>query len=352
MVFPAMFAHRYQLRSHLGSGGQGEVYEAFDLHEEETVALKVLRSALNPLGLWAEAAILRQLHDHHILPIRNADIHLGQPFLATALAAHGSIGDRISGSGTAGLTTDDTVGWIREACQGIARGHDRGLVHDDIKPANLFLNDKDECVVADWGYAARIDPATGRARVAGATAETVAPEVAATWGNSFATELSDVYSLGATAYWMLSGQPPVDLTGLVGAAARMRGAATHAPVRLHDVAPHVPRWVRDKVEKAMSPGPAARYDSAHAFAADLGSRPSLSRRWIRTDEHPGHIACWRGVPDHGATYVMCMEAGSTSARRNIVTRSALSGHRVTRGCASATRSTWPALVRRLITAIG
>lgn len=91
MTFPVMFAHRYQLRSHLGTGGQGEVYEAMDLHEQEAVALKLLRSALNPLGLWTEAAILRSLHDHHILPIRNADIHAGQPFLATVLAAHGAL---------------------------------------------------------------------------------------------------------------------------------------------------------------------------------------------------------------------------------------------------------------------
>jgi len=350
MTFPVMFAHRYELRAHLGTGGQGEVYEALDLHEQEAVALKLLRSALNPLGLWTEAAVLRRLHDHHILPIRNADIHAGQPFLATVLASHGSIEDRIAASGLAGLKTDDTVRWIREACHGISRGHDQGLLHNDIKPANLFLNDKDECVVADWGYASLADPTTGLARVPGATAETVAPEVAAAWGNPWATARSDVYSLGATAYWMLSGQPPVDLSGLVGVA-RMNGAASGVPIRLQDVAPHVPRWIRDRVEKAMARDPASRYASAHAFAADLGNRPSLSRKWIRTDEHSGHIACWRGIPEHGVTYVMCMEAGSTVARRTITTVSANSGNRISRGCSTATKSTWPAVVRRLITAL-
>ncbi len=347
-----MFAHRYELRAQLGVGAQGEVYEAFDHHEQQLVALKLLGPTSSPFGQWAEAAILRHLEDHHILPIRNADIHLGRPFLATVLASHGSVADRISSAGPAGLTTDDTVRAIREACHGIARGHDSGLIHNDIKPANLFLNDKDECVVADWGFAAVIDPSSGQANVLGATAETVAPEVAASWGSALATIRSDVYSLGATAYWMLTGRPPIDLTGLVGSAARMSAAATLLPARLQDLAPHVPRWVRDKIEKAMARDPADRYDSAHAFAAALGDRPSLSRRWIRTDEHAGHLACWRGIPGSGRTYIMCMENGPTPARCNITTISAPSGHRVRRGCAGATRTTWPRVVRRLISDLG
>jgi serine/threonine protein kinase len=345
-----MFAHRYELRSQLGAGAQGEVYEAFDRHEREVVAIKMLGS--NPSGLWNEAEILRKLSDHHILPIRNADIHLGQPFLTTVLASHGSIADGITAAGFAGLTTDDTVRWIREACHGVARGHNSGLIHNDIKPANLFLNDKDECVVADWGFASAIDPATGQATVFGATAETVAPEVAASWWPGLGTARSDVYSLGAAAYWMLTSRPPADLTGLIGPAARMHGAATQVPPRLQDLAPHVPRWVRDKIEKAMATAPADRYDSAHAFAADLGNRPSQSRQWIRTDEHSGHVACWRGVPHQGVTYVMCMEVGPTPARRQINTISASSGNRVRRGCASATASTWPRVVRRAIKDLG
>lgn len=349
VTFPFMFAHRYEIRSSLGQGAQGEVYMAYDNHEQEVVALKLLRPS--PTGMWNEAAVLRRLSDHHILPIRNADIHMAQPFLATALAAHGSVRDQIDASGPRGLTTDDTVRWIREASHGIARGHDYGLVHNDIKPDNLFLNDKQECVAADWGFAAHIDPATGLAIVAGATAETVAPEIAGAWGSGAnATVRSDVYSLGATAYWMLSAQPPVNLAGLVGAA-RMQAAASLVPARLHDVAPHVPRWVRDKIEKAMSRDPAARYASAHAFAADLGNRPAASRRWIRTDEHSNHLACWRGIPDRGATYLLCMEVGATAARRNITTVSASSGRRVTRGCASATRTTWPRVVRGIISGL-
>ncbi|WP_224112407.1 serine/threonine-protein kinase [Mycobacterium avium] len=352
MTLPAVFANRYELRSQLGNGAQGEVYEAWDRIEQDTVAVKLLGPTMNPLGPWVEAVILRNLSDHHILPIRNADVHLGRAFLVTVLASNGGIDSRISSAGTCGLTTDDTVRWIRQACYGVARGHDSGILHNDIKPANLFLNSTDECVVADFGFASKLDP-SGRSVAAGATATTVAPEVAATWGQGApdASVRSDIYSLGATAYWMLAGRPAYDFTG-VPPNARMATVASTSPPRLQDVAPHVPKWVRDKVEKAMARDPADRHASAHEFAADLGTRPATSRRWIRTDEHVNHLMCWRGVPDRGATYIMCMEAGSRPVDRAISTVSANSGRQIRRGCSTATSSTWPRVVRRLIRDLG
>lgn len=353
MTLPALFANRYVLQVRLGGGAQGEVYQAYDKNERDVVALKLLGPTLNPLGPWVEAVILRHLTDHHILPIRNADVHLGQAFLVTELATNGSIDSKISGAGLCGLTTEDTVRWIRQACHGIARGHDSGIVHNDVKPANLFLNSTGECVVADWGFAGKLDPATGHSIVPGATVDTVAPEIAAVWGpTAAATVRSDVYSLGATAFWMLTGRAAHDFGGVTDVAAKMATVAATVPPRIHDMAPHVPRWVRDKVEKAMARDPASRYSSAHAFAADLGNRPTVSRRWVRTDEHAGHIMCWRGVPDHGVTYSMCMESGNSVTNRIITTVSAASGRRVSRGCGVATRTSWPRVVRRLIAALG
>ncbi|MGH7486251.1 MAG: hypothetical protein ACREMY_11730 [bacterium] len=72
-------------------GAQGEVYEVFDLHEEDTAALKLLTS-LPPAGVWVEARILRRLSDRHILPIRNADVTpQGVPYIVTDLAQQGSL---------------------------------------------------------------------------------------------------------------------------------------------------------------------------------------------------------------------------------------------------------------------
>jgi serine/threonine-protein kinase len=344
-----LFANRYDLQAQIGTGAQGEVYRAYDKFEQDVVAVKLLGPSMNPLGPWVEAVILRNLTDHHILPIRNADVHLGRAFLVTVLASNGSIDDRISAAGACGLTTDDTVRWIRQACYGIARGHDSGILHNDVKPANLFLNSMGECVVADFGFASKLDPA-GRSVPAGATATTVAPEIAALWGQNRpeASVRSDVYSLGATAYWTLAGRPAYDFTGVTDPMARMALVASSSPPRLQDVAPHVPKWVRDKVEKAMARDPAARYGSAHELAADLGERPAIPRRWFRTDEHANHLICWRGVPDRGVTYVMCLQTGSRPAARVITTVSASSSRRMSKGCGTATTSTWSKVVRRMI----
>lgn len=73
--------------------------------------------------------------------------------------------------------------------------------------------------------------------------------------------------------------------------------------------------------------------------------------WRRASRRSASRPCWRGIPDHGVTYVKCMQAGSTIARRTITTVSASSGHRISKGCSTATKSTWPAVVRRLITAM-
>jgi hypothetical protein len=94
--------------------------------------------------------------------------------------------------------------------------------------------------------------------------------------------------------------------------------------------------------------PAARYGSAHEFAADLGNRPAMPRRWFRTDEHPSHLMCWRGVPDRGVTYLMCLQPGSTPATRTISTVSTSSSRRISKGCGTATGSTWPRVVRRMM----
>ena len=98
----------------------------------------------------------------------------------------------------------------------------------------------------------------------------------------------------------------------------------------------------------MARDSAARYGSAHEFAADLGNRPATARRWFRTDEHTAHLMCWRGVPDRGVTYLMCLQTGSSPAARKITTVSTTSSRRISKGCGTATGSTWPKVVGRMI----
>jgi serine/threonine protein kinase len=330
------------------------VYEALDTYEDDVVALKLLTS-LTPHGPWAEAQILRRLGDPHILPIRNADHINGRPFLATELARHGTLQDRLAGVGQCGLSLDDVIRWMRQACLGVARAHHLRLLHNDLKPGNLFLNAEEECLVDDFGYAALIPPGVTAVWPPGATAETVAPEIAATWGTpaASASVLSDVYSLGATAFWLLAARPPHDLAGAPDVPAKMAIVATQPAANLRDLAPHIPNPVAAAIGRAIERSPGDRYQTVTDLAAALGARPAVARRWWRTDEHPGHLACWRGESRRTASlYVLCLEPGSRPSQCTITTVHAGSGRRVTGGARSAYIRSWGQAVRSVMQKLG
>ena len=103
-----MIANRYAVQRQLGAG-RADVYEVIDTHEGDVVALKLLRR-IAPGAVWNEARILRRLSDAHILPIRNADLASGQPYIVTELAQHGTLADRLAASGARGLRSTTSSG--------------------------------------------------------------------------------------------------------------------------------------------------------------------------------------------------------------------------------------------------
>jgi serine/threonine-protein kinase len=346
-----MIGGRYEVKQVLKPGGQGEVYVVFDHNEHTTGVLKLIDTSLLPLGAgpWDEARVLRHLADDHILRILNADSIAGQPFIVTALAQYGTLDDALVASSGLGVDVDEVVTWIRQACVGIARAHDVSLVHNDIKPPNLFLNANRECLVGDFGLASLVPapPLIGVAR--GATAETAAPEVAGGWatGAPPASFQTDIYSLAATAYWLLGGRPPVDLRGITAFPAKMAAAAAQTPPRLRDIAPHVPASVANVIERAMSKNPADRYSVVNEFSAALGSRSTKPRRWRRTNEHPGHLGCWRGERAGRSTYILCLEQGAKPTACTVTTRHE-TGAKVHGGSRTDSMRNWPRAVRATI----
>jgi serine/threonine protein kinase len=349
MAMPPLIAGRYVVQAPLGTGAQGEVYRVLDTHLQDVVALKLL-TALPGGGHWAEAQILRTLADEHILPIRNADMASGRPYLVTEIATHGTVQDRIAGTGACGLDVDDAVRWTRQACLGVARAHDRRLLHNDVKPMNLFVNAEGECLVGDFGFAALLPASATEVAIPGATAETAAPEIAAAWPAPLGSVRSDVYSLGASAYWMLAARPPIDLSAAGSdPAARMAMVAAEIAPRLRDVAPHLPQYVATAIERAIARDPADRFATVNDFYGALGSRPRVSRRWRRTDEHASHLFCFRGDPvGRGNSYVLCVEQGSRPTRATLTTRQVGSARRVTAGCRETSMRNLEQAIRAVI----
>lgn len=329
----------------LGSGQHGEVWRVHDSNMDAEYALKLLGS--NQIaGPWVEARLLNSLSGDYILPIRNADTtREGTRYLVTELAQDGTVMDRIDP--TLGLPENQAVSWVREACNGLARIHRHGLLHRDVKPENLFLTDAGGCLVGDLSLAG-VQSASGCV-LAGGTLETMAPEVGAVGlpGYAGSAEVydvrSEVFSVGATLYWMLTGRPPV-------AGTRYQDAAKASPVDLWDLAPHVSRGTRDIVMRSISPDPASRQDNPADLAAALGRRNRPKRCWTRVSAHPDHERCYEGVKG-GRAVNLCVLTQPMSSAYMFSVRHSPSGRRLAQHGTTATASKLTQRIRSAIRAI-
>lgn len=338
-----VIANRYEVVRELGRGSFGEVWEVHDHTLGTRCALKLLSDQVLA-GPWNESQILRGLSGEYVLPILNADVVEGRRYIVTEVMAGGTVEDRITPH--VGMKVGQAVRWSREACQGVARAHDAGLIHGDIKPGNLFLDGRDEVLVGDFGLA-QLVRGRGAARAVG-TPATMAPEVAAGIVSTSSTPytytpLSDVYSLGATAYWMLAGHPPTpgpSFSDLVDV----------GRPDLWDVAPHVPRGLRDVINRSLSLAPTDRQASASDLAADLGLHRSPGRSWNRVAPHDGHEQCFVGRKAR-STIEVCVRPESGS-QLCITAQNSPSGRRLAKGTRTSLRRNLPRDLRSVFRACG
>ncbi|MFT4284012.1 MAG: serine/threonine-protein kinase [Protaetiibacter sp.] len=317
----ARIHNRYRVDGHLGGGKNGEVYAVWDERQQIAVALKVLTNR-PPGGWWVEAESLTALRGDYVLPILNADSDAGQPFVVTEIMTHGTTADQIASF--VGVRTDRAAKWIQQAAVGVARIHDSGRLHTDLKPGNIFLDGNDNALVGDLGLSVKMD-ASGHGHAAG-SAETMAPEVA---GGGPTSVRSDVYSLGASLYQLLAGDwLNPDLKPIAhDAAATWAAVSRHKPVPIGDVAPHIPVGLRRVVMKAISIDPADRYATAAELAAAVGARTLPATRWERVPPCLGHVACFVGARASGDLKVCSVPTGVGQAIEIQTTR-AMSGRRV------------------------
>lgn len=335
-------AGRYEVIRELGRGSFGQVLEVIDHTLGTVCALKLLSDDIF-VGPWAESQILRGLRGEFILPILNADVVANSRYVVTEVMTGGTVHDCIVPS--VGMPVERAVRWAREACQGVARVHDSGLIHGDIKPGNLFLDHRGEVLVGDFGLAQRLD-ANGAARAVG-TPDTMAPEAAAALVRLVSSDLTytmscDIYSLGATLFWMLAGVPAS--SGM----SSLHDIATQPRPDIWDVAPHLSQGLRNVVNKAISFDNSQRQTSASELAAELGRCASRDRTWDRVAPHTGHEQCYIGFKG-GSVIEVCV-ARDNATRVNITARHAGSGRRVRKGERTSTRSALPASLRSVFRA--
>jgi serine/threonine-protein kinase len=267
----ASLTGRYTIEREVGHGGMATVYLARDLRHERLVALKVLRpdlgAAVGAERFAREIKLAARLQHPHILSVFDSgETATGQLWFTMPYVEGESLRDRIRREHQ--LSLEETVRITREAALALQYAHEHGIVHRDIKPENVLLTKDGSTLVADFGIARALDTApsatgeslTATGMVVG-TPQYMSPEQAA--GDRDVGPRSDVYSLGAVAYEMLTGEPP--FTGATAQAVVAKMMSGEAP-SVRRARPSVPEAVDVAIRRALAPVPADRYATAAEFA--------------------------------------------------------------------------------------
>jgi eukaryotic-like serine/threonine-protein kinase len=266
---------RYLHARHLASGGMAAVFAAEDVVLGRAVAVKVLSErfladpdAVRRFEREARAAAKASQHPH-VVTIYDIGEHDGRPFIVMELMSGGSLATVLRAGRP---SREDALRWIGEAAAALDHAHEHGIVHRDVKPGNLLLDERGRLGVADFGIArlAFESSVTQTGQVLG-TAAYVSPEQARGEGASAA---SDRYSLAVVAYELLTGTRPYG-GGTFAAQARQHMEADPTPVAEH--APGLPSAVDSALRRGLAKAPEARWPTATAFAEALdaaaGRRP-------------------------------------------------------------------------------
>lgn len=259
-------AGTYSLDMELGRGGMGVVYLARDVRLDRPVALKVLPEHLTRRvdlreRFLREARTAAKLSHPNIVPIHSVDEVGDFVFFAMAYIDGETLGERIRRRGP--VAPSICLQILREVGLALGYAHSQGVIHRDVKPDNILMEEgSGRALVADFGIAGIMDESqrTGAGEIVG-TVEFMSPEQAAGTG---VDHRSDLYSLGMVAYYALSGQLPFDPgSGDVTDALQRIQSTPVPPVRT--VAKTAPRRLARIVDTCLQTDPEERYDSAGAL---------------------------------------------------------------------------------------
>ncbi len=204
-----LLSGRYRLDAQIGTGGMSTVYRAFDTTLERTVAVKLMHREIasdsDQLERFRrEARAVAQFSHPHIVGVIDAGEDDGRPYIVFEYVEGETLKDRIRRSGM--LPVDEALAYAIEITRALASAHGRGIVHRDIKPQNVLIDEEGMAKVTDFGIARSLDEEglTADGRVLGTT-DYVSPEQAL---GHLVNGQSDIYSLGIVLYEMLVGDVP------------------------------------------------------------------------------------------------------------------------------------------------
>lgn len=271
----------YELLEEIARGGMGVVYRARQVTLNRIVALKMILAGQlageeDVRRFHAEAEAAAQLDHPGIVPIFDVGEHEGQHYFSMGFVEGGSLADRLQNGP---LPPGEAAEYVCKVATAVAYAHERGVIHRDLKPGNVLLDGNDNPKVTDFGLAKRMEgdsDLTATGQILG-TPSYMPPEQASANIDEIGPP-SDVYSIGAILYCLLTGRPPFQAASPMDTLLQVLDKDPISPSQL---APNVPLDLETICLKCLQKKSSGRYENARDLGSDLErfvtGRPVLAR---------------------------------------------------------------------------
>ncbi len=259
---------RYRVIKQLGEGSFGRVFLARDEKLDRLVAIKVAKKAFKDTerlkSFFEEARILASLDHPHIVPVYDVgSSEVEGVFFISKFIDGVSLAQKIK---QGGCSIEDAIARVLMVSEALGHAHEKGLVHRDVKPDNILLDQSGNAHVADFGLALKVDFSNKQTEFTGTPAY-MSPEQAGGVGN-LVDKRSDIFSLGVVFYELLCGQRPFQGSNIAEIIDSVIKADFISPSKIN---PNIPQAIEQICLKALCKNKEDRYASANEFSADLRS---------------------------------------------------------------------------------